>query len=557
MQTMITSNNNAQIATSSVHDSMTSGIMPILSTISNHQGTHGSHTASTVTGHEVQNASYYGLAEGVARGGVPNARIAMYKVCWSPGCTATDILAAFDDATADGVNIISISVGSLFPTPYHKETISIRSFHAMKSAILTSCSAGNNGPYRREISNYFPWALTVAASTIDRRFVTKVALENGQTFLATSLNNFNLDGTTFPLVYSGDAGNVTFGVGPDVARPLLTWNSKHHQNQMRNCLCSMMDQQLYGLGQWALLCLLQIMRSPTATILSTEATKDVMAPNIVSFSSRGPNPISPNILKVNNILKFYFFDDRQVDYYIISGTSMSHATGAAANVKAAHPTWSPAAIKSVLMTRATIMDPSKNDHAEFAYRSGHINPLKAVDPGLVFDATEADYVDFLCNTTLVRLVSGDSSTCPSNKPGKAWDLNYPSYALSLLDREKIKASYPRTVTNVGSPNSTYYSKVSMPPPFTVIVEPSILTFSEVGEKKSFTVKVNGAPLVQVPIVLRSIEWTDGNHTVRSPIVVFNNMPSIFAAVGDYPQRKNSHSWHGVTMYHQNGILQGN
>lgn len=148
---------------------------------------HGSHTASTVAGREVQNASYFGIGEGVARGGVPNARIAVYKVCWARGCNAADILAAFDDAIADGVDIISVSLGSLIPTPYHKDSISIGSFHAMKNGILTSCSAGNSGPFRRQVSNYFPWALTVAASTIDRKFVTKVVLGNGQIFLVSFL----------------------------------------------------------------------------------------------------------------------------------------------------------------------------------------------------------------------------------------------------------------------------------------------------------------------------------------------------------------------------------
>lgn len=149
---------------------------------------HGSHTASTAAGEVVQNISYHGIAEGVARGAVPNARIAVYKICWTNGCAAADILAAFDDAIADGVDLLSVSLGSIFPYPYHKEPISIGSFHAMKNGILTSCAAGNNGPYRREISNFFPWALTVAASTIDRSFVTKVVLGNGKVFLVCLLS---------------------------------------------------------------------------------------------------------------------------------------------------------------------------------------------------------------------------------------------------------------------------------------------------------------------------------------------------------------------------------
>lgn len=193
---------------------------------------------------------------------------------------------------------------------------------------------------------------------------------------------------------------------------------------------------------------------------------------------------------------------------------------------------------------ATVMDPRKNEDAEFAYGSGQIDPLKAVDPGLVFNASEADYVDLLCNegynTSLIRLITGDSSSCSSEAPGKTWDLNYPSFALSLLDGGQVNATYTRTVTNVGSsPNSTYYSSVSMPPAFTVSVVPPVLTFSKVGEKKSFTVKLTGSPIVQVPIISGSLVWTDGNHIVRSPIVVFNNMPSSFASLDENTQKRNS------------------
>lgn len=120
---------------------------------------------------------------GNARGGAPNARLSVYKVCWSGvGCYAADILAAFDDAIADGVDILSISIGAPYAFPYWEDPVAIGSFHAMMRGILTSASAGNNGPDRAVVQNYSPWLLTVAASSIDRRFVSQLVLGNGQIY---------------------------------------------------------------------------------------------------------------------------------------------------------------------------------------------------------------------------------------------------------------------------------------------------------------------------------------------------------------------------------------
>jgi len=89
----------------------------------------------------------------VARGGVPKAIIAVYKVFWANGCTSADIVGAFKDAIADRVDILSVSLGSEWPTPYHAGGIAIGTFHAMKNGILTSWSAGTSGACQREISN--------------------------------------------------------------------------------------------------------------------------------------------------------------------------------------------------------------------------------------------------------------------------------------------------------------------------------------------------------------------------------------------------------------------
>ena len=126
----------------------------------------------------------------------------MYKVCWSSGCYSADVLAAFDDAIADGVDIISVSLGFIGFSPYFKEPIAIGSFHAMKKGILTSCSAGNAGPYPQSLTNHAPWILTVAASTIDRKFVAQVVLGNGQVYTVSFRLNLFYSKESISIEYS-------------------------------------------------------------------------------------------------------------------------------------------------------------------------------------------------------------------------------------------------------------------------------------------------------------------------------------------------------------------
>ncbi|KAL0324369.1 UNVERIFIED_CONTAM: Cucumisin [Sesamum calycinum] len=389
--------------------------------ISTRHGRTWNPTASTASGVEVE-ASYFGLAKGIARGGVPKSRIAVYKVCWAFGCSSADILKAFDDAL-QMVDIISVSLGSGWPDDYLDDPIAIGSFHAMRNGILTSNSAGNSGPFPVTVSNYAPWSLTVAASTIDRKLVARMQLGNGQMFTSRYCQILYNGAMSSDVV----AGKIVFcealwdgsgillanGVGTIMADVLVENPDYAFSWPLPATLISPEDGKI-------VLEYIKSTENPTATIFYSDAWKDAMAPTVVSFSSRGPSPISPDILKPDitapgvDILagwsplspsSVYYDDERSTLFNIISGTSMScpHASGAAAYVKALHPNWSPAAIKSALMTTAYVMDPRKHEDLEFAYGSGQINPVAARDPGLVFDASEADYINFLCkqgyNTT--------------------------------------------------------------------------------------------------------------------------------------------------------------
>ncbi|XP_024028113.1 subtilisin-like protease SBT4.3 [Morus notabilis] len=536
---------------------------------------HGTHTASTAAGNHVKGASFYGIAKGTARGGVPSARIAAYKVCDAAGCSSEALFAAFDDAIADGVDIITISIGSNAAQDFANDPIAIGAFHAMVKGILTLNSAGNNGPDPGSVSSVAPWMMSVAASSTDRRIVDNVVLDDGMTLIGNSVNSFELNFTLFPLVHGANASTKcsVFSASSCEAGCLDKDLVKG-----KIVLCDSRDgiSEAYNAGAVGLIyandragdvsfivplpavalendtytyVLDYIRRSPSpaqATILKSEAKIDDSAPRVASFSSRGPNAITPDILKPDisapgvDILASYSLivppssfpqDKRRVKFNIESGTSMScpHVAGAAAYVKTFHPDWSPSAIGSSLMTTAWLMNKTKGLSGEFDYGSGHVNPVQAINPGLVYDAFEADYIKFLCSIGLddkkVRLISGHKSSCPEgSEPGSPRDLNYPSMAAQVSDGVQVAIKFHRRVKNVGNSNSTYKASIFPKTKFDIKVKPSVLSFKSLNEEKSFDVIVAGTGLPLNSMVSTSLVWSDGIHSVGSPIVLHNVVP---------------------------------
>ncbi|MFS7935294.1 putative cucumisin [Helianthus anomalus] len=95
----------------------------------------------------------------------------------------------------------------------------------------------------------------------------------------------------------------------------------------------------------------------------------------------------------------------------VSGLTCPHVSGVAALLRARHPEWSPATIKSALMTTTyihdntykTLQDSSTGGPSSpYDHGAGHINPVRAIDPGLIYDIGAQDYFDFLCTQGLTR-----------------------------------------------------------------------------------------------------------------------------------------------------------
>ncbi|OMP01832.1 hypothetical protein COLO4_11530 [Corchorus olitorius] len=552
---------------------------------------HGTHTASTAAGSEVAGASLLGFAAGTARGMATRARVAVYKVCWIGGCFSSDILAAMDKAIDDGVDVLSMSLGGGM-SDYYRDSVAIGAFAAMEKGILVSCSAGNAGPGPYSLSNVAPWITTVGAGTLDRDFPAFVTLGNGKNFSGVSLykgNSNSLPGKMLPFVYAGNASNATNGnlcmmgtlIPEKVAGKIVLCDRGMNARVQKGAVVKaaggagmvlantaangeelVADAHLLpatAVGQKSgdvIKSYLFSESNPTVTILF-EGTKVGIEPSpvVAAFSSRGPNSITPEILKPDliapgvNILAGWSgavgptglaTDDRRVDFNIISGTSMScpHVSGLAGLLKAAHPDWSPAAIRSALMTTAYTEYKNKQKMQDIAtgkastpfdHGAGHVDPVSALDPGLVYDLNVDDYLGFLCGLNYsafqIRALAKRNFSCDDSKKYSVTDLNYPSFAVNFdtISGGSNVLKYTRTLTNVGSPG-TYKVSVSPDqiPGVKISIQPETLSFSKANEKKSYTVTFTGSTNSQSSsnsFSFARLEWSDGKHIVGSPIAI--------------------------------------
>ncbi|XP_019186405.1 PREDICTED: subtilisin-like protease SBT4.15 [Ipomoea nil] len=533
---------------------------------------HGTHTASTVAGSLHRGASLYGLLNGTARGGVPAARIAMYKACNEVGCADVDILAAFDAAIADGVDILSVSLGG-YPASYNEDPVAIGSFHAMQKGILTSCSAGNEGDrgVGGTVTNVAPWIFTVAAASTDRHLVTEVELGDGRKFPGISLSLFKsssfplTSGTLASLLHDGSGRNCDEGTLEEskVKAKVLYCVTQNRQDDIIEDMGAkgiiMSDEgpvqnafpfripasvvKFPEIGD-KIEAYINSTRQPTAVIHRTKIVK-VNGSFMASFSSRGPQYIAPNLLKPDisapglNILAGFspltsisgdIDDTRTSVYNVFPGTSMScpHVSAAAAYVKSFHSDWSPAAIKSALMTTAKPLG-VKDVDVELAYGAGMINPTTATNPGLVFDIDEAAYINFLCkigyNSSNLRQITGNATKdCSRILDTNGEDgLNYPTINLNLntvSNNPKIDGVFHRTVTNVGKASAVYKATVKALKGLSIEVSPNVLSFDSKKEKKSFQVSLKGNyPDKETMYLSGSIIWSDSIHNVRIPVLV--------------------------------------
>ncbi|GLT64280.1 hypothetical protein SLA2020_367840 [Shorea laevis] len=292
--------------------------------------------------------------------------------------------------------------------------------------------------------------------------------------------------------------------------------------------------------------------APTATILfkgTLIGDKSSSAPTVASFSSRGPSKQSPGILKpdiigpgVNILAAWPVSMENNMNslstFKMISGTSIScpHLSGIAALLKSSHPDWSPAAIKFAIMTTADSLNLEGKPIGDeallpdiFATDTGHVNPSKANDPGLVYDIQPEDYIPCLCGLNYTDEMVGvilhvqrvGIIKCSQAKSIPEAQLNYPSFSI-IMGSSNDNQTYTRTVTNVGRANSSYTLDVLAPRGIGGInIWPAVITFTEVNQKVTYTVTFIPPSDGVKPqgFAQGHLTWVSDHYSVRSPIAI--------------------------------------
>jgi subtilisin family serine protease len=496
-------------------------------------------------------------------------------------CNTSDLANAIDAAVADGVDIINYSVGSSMREVIAPDDIALMA--AAKAGVITVVAAGNEGPNLATIGSPAggPWVITAAASSrtgdssveamqinspasIAGKYASKeaafspplsdrdpieaelvlvddddVSLPSGADGITsdgcqTLVNGDEISGKIALLQRSGclftdmvknaeDAGAIAALIYNIAGAPIVMQGAN-----------GVVDIPALMIGQAdGNLILAELDANNTVSVvleksflLTTPDTGNQMA----SFSARGPGPIE-DVLKPDvtapgiNIIAGFTPDPANAapgeNFAYLSGTSMAapHVAGVAALLRQAHPNWSPAAIKSALITTAhqnlqlsgNIASPNP-----FDYGGGHIVPNDALQPGLVYDVNNDEYDAFACGTASPAVTPARCTALAAD--GHSFfgrDLNQPSISVSRLANQQ---TVTRRVTNVSEEAESYNVNVVAPPGISVDVSPPAISLAP-GESASFDVTLT---YVSGPMDLwrfGSLTWNGDDHDVRSNIAV--------------------------------------
>nr|WP_120954395.1 S8 family serine peptidase [Arthrobacter oryzae] len=516
---------------------------------------HGTHTASTAAGNANVEAVVDGRSFGKTSGIAPAAKLSIYKVCWEDndpntgGCYSSSSIDAIEQSIKDGVDVLNYSISGATDTT--TDPVSMAFLSAASAGIFVAASAGNSGPTASTVNHGAPWMTTVAASSFSQELQGTVEFSDGSKYRGASIMNSEVSnagvvlaanaaaagatspalcgpGTLDPAKIAGKVVVCDRGVVDRVAKSAEVKRGGGVGMILVNLTNSSLDTDKHSVptvhvnppATEAIKAKVTANPAITVSLVNKDTTGLPLEaqPQIAGFSSRGPllaegsdllkpDVAAPGVAVLAGVSPIGTGGD---NFGFLSGTSMAspHVAGFGALILAKNPTWSPAAVKSAMMTTTSDVknaDGSKNTDV-FATGAGQVDPARVLDPGLVYDANINDYLAFIQGTGVDLGIPGIGTTKPR-------DMNLPSFALGNLVG---KIEVTRTVTALTP--GVYKAKFDVPG-IKVSVTPAALNFKAAGEKRTFKVSFEnqGAPLGK--FATGSLTWQGANKTVTSPIAV--------------------------------------
>lgn len=523
---------------------------------------HGSHTASTAAGNFGVKASIEDVDFGKISGVAPGAKVAAYKACYvGPDeavttddiCAGSDLIAAIDQAVADGVDVINYSIGGgAASTVLAPEDIAF--FNAAAAGVFVATSAGNDGPDSVTADHASPWYTTVAASTIPTWEGTVQFDGFAQAGASVSVPF----GTTVtgPSIYAGDApaagqaaadaalclpgtldaakvtGHIVVCDRGGNARAeksqvvkdaggmgVVLVNVPGGADSLDNDFHAVPTVHLSSVHRAAVLAYVQGGADRPITLVGENTTGVVTpVPQIAGFSSRGPmladgsDIMKPDIAApgVAILAATQNGPGEAPTFGILSGTSMAspHIAGLAALYLGERPNAKPAEVKSAMMTTAydTVNPDGSANKDPFQQGAGQVDPKRYFNPGLLYLNDVPDWAAFLEGKGLAEF--------DGVEPIDGSDLNIASFSIGSLASAQ---SVTRTVT--ATEKGTFTASVDLPG-VDVTVEPSTLKFTKPGQTATYTVTFDNQSAPVEQWATGSLTWTSKSNSVRSPIAVF-------------------------------------
>ena len=501
---------------------------------------HGSHVASVAAGDHGIRVRIDGQGFGTTSGMAPAARLAVYKACWTApepaddGCTTADTVAAVDRAVADGVDVLSYSVsgGSRMDDSVERAFLG-----AASAGVFVAASAGNDGG-RGSVGHVAPWVTTVGASThhvfrgtvalgdgsrlsgamVSDRAVPRARLVRGQDVAdpdatpgqARRCERGSLDAARaegrIVVCERGDGARVaksaTVAAAGGVGMVLV--NPRHRSTDAD--VQSVPTVHVDVAAGRRLASYLEKAGSRATASLVPAGRADLSTPVLAGFSARGPtgdgDVLKPDLTApgVSVLGAVAPPSDSGRSWDLMSGTSTSapHVAGLAAFVRGVHRDWSPARIRSAMMTTAYDVRGAAARGGPLAEGAGHVDPQAFLDPGLVFDTSPATWRKVAAGALPAR------------------DANAPSLAVGDLAGP---TSVTRWVTNVSSRRESWSVRPRSLSGVDVQAFPATFSLAP-GQTRPVRLRVSARPSARVDQdVTGWLIWSGDRHRVRTPVTV--------------------------------------